>query len=186
MGHKQTPVNESRESRRENVAKMMSKSAMLKRNVATTMKANVNAPKVSFVRKVAQSAGVAASTLALALSANAADVKLGSDSGGLVFEPSTVTINKGESVTWKNNAGFPHNIMFDEDEIPAGANADALSHEDYLNAPGETATSKFDVAGTYSYYCEPHQGAGMQGKVIVKLTLARRSDPPSRAVSQFC
>merc|ERR1712087_1079164 len=130
---------------------MMSKSAMLKRNVATTMKANVNAPKVSFVRKVAQTAGVAASTLALALSANAADVKLGSDSGGLVFEPSTVTINKGESVTWKNNAGFPHNIMFDEDEIPPGANV----------------TRKFDVAGSYSYYCEPHQGAGMQGKVIV-------------------
>merc|ERR1712098_270024 len=125
-------------------AKMM-KSAMMKRNVATTMKANANVPKVSFVRKVAQTAGVAASALALALSAQAADVKLGSDSGGLGFEPATVTLNKGESGTWKNNAGFPPNIMFDEDEIPAGANADALS-----------------------YYCEPHQGAGMQGKVIVK------------------
>ncbi|MDA9787947.1 plastocyanin/azurin family copper-binding protein, partial [bacterium] len=28
-------------------------------------------------------------------------------------------------------------------------------------------TNKFDVAGTYGYYCEPHQGAGMQGKIIV-------------------
>jgi plastocyanin len=27
--------------------------------------------------------------------------------------------------------------------------------------------SKFDVAGTYGYYCEPHQGAGMAGKIIV-------------------
>merc|ERR1712176_1042684 len=143
------------------------KSVMM-RKTATVMKANQAAPKVSVIRKVAQTAGVAASTLALTFAANAADVKLGSDSGGLVFEPSTVTINKGESVTWKNNAGFPHNIMFDEDEIPAGANADALSHEDYLNAPGETATSKFDISGSSSYYCEPHQGAGMQGKVIVK------------------
>merc|ERR1712174_144678 len=148
-------------------AKMM-KSAMMKRNVATTMKANANVPKVSFVRKVAQTAGVAASTLALTFSAQAANVKLGSDTGALVFDPATVTINKGDSVTWTNNAGFPHNIMFDEDEAPAGVNVEALSHEDYLNAPGETATSKFDVSGTYSYYCEPHQGAGMQGKVIVK------------------
>merc|ERR1719160_101777 len=127
------------------------------------MKANQAAPKVSVIRKTAQTAGVALSTLALAASA-----KLGSDSGGLVFEPSTVTINKGESVTWTNNAGFPHNIMFDEDAVPGGVNADALSNEDYLNAPGETVTRKFDVSGTYEYYCEPHQGAGMQGKVIVK------------------
>merc|ERR1712157_653580 len=118
-------------------AKMM-KSAMMKRNMATTMKANQGAaPKVSFVRKVAQTAGVAASTLAITFAAQAADVKLGSDSRALVFDPATVTINKGDSVTWKNNAGFPHNSMF-------------------------------DVSGTYSYYCEPHQGAGMQGKVIVK------------------
>ena len=88
--------------------------------------------------------------------------------GALVFDPATVTIAKGDSVTWVNNAGFPHNIVFDEDAIPAGANADALSHDDYLNAPGEKVSTKFDVAGEYSYYCEPHQGAGMQGKVIVQ------------------
>lgn len=49
-----------------------------------------------------------------------------------------------------------------------GVNADKLSHEDYLNAPGETFSNKFDTAGEYSYYCEPHQGAGMAGKVIVQ------------------
>ena len=31
-------------------------------------------------------------------------------------------------------AGFPHNVVFDEDAIPGGENADKLSHEDYLNA----------------------------------------------------
>ena len=46
-------------------------------------------------------------------------------------------------------------------------NADALSHEDYLNAPGEEYTAKFDTPGEYGYYCEPHQGAGMAGKVVV-------------------
>ena len=136
------------------------------------------------------------------------------------------TIKAGESVKWVNNVGFPHNIVFDEDNVPvrvcflrcgqggrraaawravarafrpflcvrpardrncarlgvlstllppslpivprlthpapcthththththtqAGVNANALSHEDYLNAPGEEATAKFDTAGTY-------------------------------------
>ena len=49
-----------------------------------------------------------------------------------------------------------------------GANVEALSHEDYLNAGGDSVTSKFDTPGTYGYYCEPHQGAGMKGKVIVQ------------------
>ena len=52
-------------------------------------------------------AGAAASVLLAATPAFAASVKLGSDSGGLVFDPSTVTIKKGEKVTWTNNAGFP-------------------------------------------------------------------------------
>jgi len=146
------------------------KTVAMRKTVAMKASNGNQTPKISFVRKVAQTAGVAVSTLALTGSALAggASVKLGSDSGALVFDPATVTINKGETVTWTNNAGFPHNIMFDEDEAPAGANTEKLSHEDYLNAPGEKATSTFDVAGTYSYYCEPHQGAGMQGKVVVK------------------
>merc|ERR1719460_562791 len=97
----------------------------------------------------------------------AAGVKLGSDSGGLVFDPSTVTIKKGEKVTWTNNAGFPHNVVFDEDAVPDGVDVDSLSSYDLLNAPGESHSATFDVAGTYEYYCEPHQGAGMAGKVVV-------------------
>ena len=57
-------------------------------------------------------------TLGLALSANAANVKLGADGGALVFDPATVTIKAGETVTWTNNVGFPHNVVFDEDSIP--------------------------------------------------------------------
>lgn len=63
-----------------------------------------------------------------------------------MFDPATTTIAKGESVTFVNNAGFPHNIVFDEDAVPAGVNAEALSHDDYLNAPGESHTAKFDVS----------------------------------------
>jgi plastocyanin len=55
-----------------------------------------------------------------------ATVKLGADSGALEFVPSTVTIKAGESVTWVNNAGFPHNIVFDEDAIPVSIFAAAI------------------------------------------------------------
>ena len=73
------------------------------------------------VARVAKGAGVGLASLGLALAANAANVKLGADGGGLVFDPSTVTIKAGESVTWTNNVGFPHNVVFDEDDIPVRA-----------------------------------------------------------------
>jgi len=97
-----------------------------------------------------------------------AEVKLGSDSGALVFQPDSVTIKVGETVKFVNNVGFPHNIVFDEDEVPDGVEADKLGQEEYLNAPGETKDVKFEKAGTYQYYCEPHRGAGMKGKIIVQ------------------
>jgi plastocyanin len=37
--------------------------------------------------------------------------------------------------------------------LQSGANADALSHEEYLNAPGEKVSTKFTTPGKYSY-CE--------------------------------
>merc|ERR1712048_1377093 len=97
-----------------------------------------------------------------------ATVLLGSDSGGLVFVPESLTIKAGETVDFKNNVGFPHNVVFDEDAVPDGVDAGALSKEELLNAPGETFSMKFDKAGTYGYYCEPHQGAGMKGTIVVQ------------------
>ncbi|KAF5835493.1 plastocyanin/azurin family-domain-containing protein [Dunaliella salina] len=120
-------------------------------------------------QKVAQVAGVALSSLALTMSAHAdAVVKAGADSGALAFEPSSVTIKAGESVKFVNNAGFPHNVVFDEDAVPEGVNADAISREDLLNAPGETWSVKLETPGEYGYNCEPHAGAGMNGKIIVQ------------------
>jgi plastocyanin len=71
-----------------------------------------------FNGRVAKAAGISIATVGFALSANAATVKLGGDGGALVFDPSSISIKAGESVEWVNNVGFPHNIVFDEDEIP--------------------------------------------------------------------
>nr|YP_002049485.1 plastocyanin precursor [Paulinella chromatophora]ACB43275.1 plastocyanin precursor [Paulinella chromatophora] len=88
------------------------------------------------------------------------EVKLGTDSGMLAFEPSTVTIKAGDTVKFVNNKLAPHNAVFDGHE--------ELSHPDLAFSPGESWEETFTTPGTYDYWCEPHRGAGMVGKVIVE------------------
>nr|1BYP_A Chain A, PROTEIN (PLASTOCYANIN) [Silene latifolia subsp. alba] len=98
-----------------------------------------------------------------------AEVLLGSSDGGLAFVPSDLSIASGEKITFKNNAGFPHNDLFDKKEVPAGVDVTKISmpEEDLLNAPGEEYSVTLTEKGTYKFYCAPHAGAGMVGKVTV-------------------
>ncbi len=91
--------------------------------------------------------------------AKTVEVKLGTDAGMLAFEPSSVTISTGDTVKFVNNKLAPHNAVFE--------GHDELSHPDLAFAPGESWDETFTEAGTYNYYCEPHRGAGMVGKVVV-------------------
>lgn len=115
---------------------------------------------------------VISSCAVLAAPALAADqtVKMGSDGGLLVFEPATVTISKGDTVTWENNKMAPHNVIFDANNVPGGQEvADKLTNKQLTFSPGESYSTTFDVEpGEYSYFCAPHRGAGMVGKVIVQ------------------
>ncbi|XP_020594345.1 plastocyanin-like [Phalaenopsis equestris] len=115
--------------------------------------------------------GLASSAITAMLTSNALafDVLLGGNDGSLAFIPSEFTVAPGEKIVFRNNAGFPHNVVFDEDEIPAGVDAAAISmsEEDLLNAPGEIYSVALNAKGTYTFYCSPHQGAGMVGKVTV-------------------
>ena len=52
--------------------------------------------------------------------------------------------------------------------LQAGVDAEALSHEEYIQVKGEIVTSTFTKPGVYNYYCAPHQGAGMVGKITVQ------------------
>jgi len=88
------------------------------------------------------------------------EVKMGTDGGMLQFDPPSVTIKAGDSVKWANNKMSPHNVVFES--------AADKSHKNLVFSPGEGYESTFNEAGEYSYYCEPHRGAGMVGKVIVQ------------------
>ena len=98
------------------------------------------------------------------------EVKMGADNGMLQFVPDTVTIKPGDTVKWVNNKMSPHNVVFDSSKMD-DALATKASHKNLVFSPGESYETTFpaDTApGEYPFYCEPHRGAGMGGKVIVE------------------
>ncbi|NES94379.1 MAG: plastocyanin [Desertifilum sp. SIO1I2] len=138
---------------------------------------------MSFLAKIARRFGLFAIAFSLVLGALSAitqpaladtvEVKMGADNGLLKFVPETVTIKPGDTVKWNMNKLAPHNVVFDSTGIPSGDKsvAKGLSHENLLFSPGESFETTFpaDAApGTYTYYCQPHRGAGMVGKVVVE------------------
>merc|ERR550514_106018 len=119
-------------------------------------------------RAAGLAAGLAVGTVGSpAYAAETKMVNMGTDSGQLVFQPDKLKICKGDSVTWVIVKGGPHNVVFDEDAIPAGVSQESISMDGQLGEEGEKFTKQFDVAGTYEYYCEPHRSAGMQATLTV-------------------
>jgi plastocyanin len=73
----------------------------------------------------------------------------------IAFNPASITVKMGESVTWTNQDGVTHTVVADNGEFKSGD-----------VAPGGTFTFTFDKAGTYPYHCTIHPT--MKGTVIVQ------------------
>ena len=101
---------------------------------------------------------IAALVIFLPKTAYALDVTLGSN-GQLIFDPSDVTINAGDTIHFVNGMIPPHNIIVE-------GRAD-LSRESLMFSPGESQDILFADAGDYNFFCGPHQGAGMTGTIHV-------------------
>ncbi|WP_373527171.1 plastocyanin [Nostoc sp.] len=106
-------------------------------------------------------------------SAETYKVKLGSDKGMLAFEPKKLTIQPGDTVEWVNNKVPPHNVVFDAAKNPTKSAdlAKSLSHKQLMMSAGQTTKTTFPAdapAGDYTFYCEPHRGAGMVGTITVQ------------------
>jgi len=72
----------------------------------------------------------------------------------LRFHPGTLTINRGDTVTWLWRDHEEHNVTFH------GAHSRTMTHGSY--------TLKFTQAGTFNYRCTIHLSEGMRGKVVVR------------------
>jgi plastocyanin len=98
----------------------------------------------------------------------------------LQFYPATITIDEGDSVTWKYPAGEPHTVTFlgpktsppppNDPSVPAPAGGSTYDGSTYTSSGfmllGKTYTLTFPKAGTYTYYCLIH--GEMVGKVVVQ------------------
>jgi len=70
------------------------------------------------------------------------------------FEPKTVTIKVGQTVTWTNQDSTTHTVTGD-----GGIDSDGLSK-------GKSYSKTFDTEGAFDYHCSPHPQ--MTGQVIVQ------------------
>jgi plastocyanin len=98
----------------------------------------------------------------------------------LQYYPATITINAGDSITWRYPAGEPHTVTFlgpktappppDDPNNPVPAGGNSYDGSTYTSsgfiAGGKTYRLTFPKAGTYTYYCLIH--GEMIGKVIVQ------------------
>lgn len=118
------------------------------------------------------SAVVAATTLCLSFSftpsfaqsqsANAVSMN------DFAFNPATITVKTGDSVTWTNQDSAVHNVQLTTIHL--------IKPTQTVNLPdppetidlekGKSATMTFSQPGTYAYICTYHPG--MKGTVIVK------------------
>jgi plastocyanin len=69
------------------------------------------------------------------------------------FDPKTIEIEAGATVTWTNDDNFTHTVQVD-------------GREDNEVEPGESVSITFDTPGTYHYVCRLHRH-DMDGEVIV-------------------
>lgn len=87
------------------------------------------------------------------------------------FNPATVTIRVGEAVEWRNSASFNHTATLDPAKAENAANvalpSGAQTFDSGSLSPGATYRHTFRVAGTYKYFCDPHETFGMVGTVTV-------------------
>ena len=114
------------------------------------------------MRIVAAMLATAAAMLALATTAGAATISVQIKSTG--FSPSTISLNHGDQITWKNTDKVDHQVVADD-----GSFASPILHA------GQSYTTTFNRAGTFRFH--DSYAATHKGKVVVKgpppsLTLA--------------
>ncbi|MFB6127598.1 MAG: plastocyanin/azurin family copper-binding protein [Halolamina sp.] len=100
----------------------------------------------------------------------------------VAYDPVEVTVAVGDTVRWKNTSSRAHTVSAYEDRIPeaatyfasGGYDSEAGAREAWTNdlggalTSGDTYERTFEVAGSYEYFCVPHEQGGMVGTIVVE------------------
>ncbi|MFC7155192.1 plastocyanin/azurin family copper-binding protein [Halomarina halobia] len=128
---------------------------------------------------LATAVGVSAGILAGCLSSGAPgefDVGMAANA----FEPPEYEVSVGDTVVWGNNGSRSHSVTAYESGIPEGTEyfasggfeSEQAARDGYWDGEGviyagETYEHAFEAPGEYNYFCVPHEGAGMVGRIVV-------------------
>jgi plastocyanin len=117
----------------------------------------------------------------------AADPAAAADGGGAAdvtikmtnsneFQPATIAVARGTTVTWINSGQAPHTVTGDPSKaanptdavLPSGARAwdSGQLNGGVLNS-GQSFSYTFDMPGDYTYFCIPHESVGMVAHISV-------------------
>jgi LPXTG-motif cell wall-anchored protein len=81
------------------------------------------------------------------------------------FQPGSVTIDQGDTVTWTNNGPTAHSATAPDGSFDTG-----------IFPAGQSRSHTFEQAGTFSYICTPHPN--MHGTIVVRASQSGGGDTP--------
>lgn len=95
------------------------------------------------------------------------------------FAPEEVTVSAGETIVFSNTSSEAHSVTAYSEDIPTGADyftsggfeSEAAARENITETfvkTGDSFELTLSEAGTYRYFCIPHEGAGMVGRIVVE------------------
>ena len=87
------------------------------------------------------------------------------------FQPVTLSVSAGTTVTWTNTGSVEHTVTDDPSEAVNAADASLPSGVPAWDSGpvngGQTFSHTFTTPGTYKYFCIPHESLGMLATITV-------------------
>ncbi len=127
---------------------------------------------------VAVGAGLAGCTGGTAQSGGDWDISMSASK----FRPTSLTVDAGTTVTWRNTSKQGHTVTAYDVQIPddaeyfasGGFASESEARTEYSNssagvlAAGKEYEYEFTVPGAYTYFCIPHERVEMIGTIVVE------------------